>query len=355
MNKDFWKNKKVFLTGHTGFKGSWTSIMLNLMGANVKGYSLEPNSKPNLFNIARVNEEMESEIGDVRDYNKLYKSIKKFNPDILIHMAAQPLVRYSYQNPVETYSTNVMGTLNVLECSRYCSNLKSIVIITSDKCYENKEIDYSYKETDPMGGFDPYSSSKGCCELLVSSYRRSFFNNNSNAFLATARAGNVIGGGDWSEDRLVPDILNCFQKSKVVKIRSPKAIRPWQHVIEPIKGYLILAEKLYNSGNKFAEGWNFGPDLNDCKSVEWIVNIMCKKWGKDAAWSIDDKFKPHEAKLLSLNNSKAKQRLNWIPKWSIEYTIDNIIDWHLNWINKENMKNQCIKQINNFLNNQENE
>ena len=265
MDKNFWKNKRVFLTGHTGFKGSWMSIILSSLGSIVKGYSLNPKKPFSLYNESRIFEDIESQIDDIRNYSKFKKSIKEFNPDILIHMAAQPLVRYSYHNPIETYSTNIMGTVNLLEIAKELNNLKSLLVITSDKCYENREINYSYKETDPMGGHDPYSSSKGCCELIVSSYQRSFYNGNSNASLASARAGNVIGGGDWSNDRLIPDILKSFQQNQIVSIRSPKSIRPWQHVIEPLIGYLLLCQKLFEEGNKFSEGWNFGPQERDCK------------------------------------------------------------------------------------------
>ena len=245
----------------------------------VKGYSLNPLEKNNLFEIANVSKNMISEIGDIRNLSQLRKSIDSFEPEIVFHLAAQPIVRLSYKEPIETYSTNVMGTLNLLECSRKCRSVKSIVCITTDKCYENKELDIGYKETDPMGGHDPYSSSKGCCEILISSYRKSYFNKSDSPALASVRAGNVIGGGDWSSDRLIPDVIDAFMNNKKsVMIRNPKSIRPWQHVLEPLSGYLYLAENLHLSKNKFSEAWNFGPEYSDCKSVDWILNKLIEIW-----------------------------------------------------------------------------
>ena len=289
VNKNFWNNKKVFLIGHTGFKGSWLAMWLKSMGVNLKGYSLSPENKINLFQKASVENNMISEIGDIRDYNRLYNSIIDFKPEILIHMAAQPIVRKSYEDPIDTYSTNVMGTINILESARACPSLKSIVIVTSDKCYENKETQNPYKENEPMGGHDPYSSSKGCCELLINSYRRSFFNDNNSSGLASVRAGNVVGGGDWSKDRLIPDILKSFKKNESVIIRNPSAIRPWQHVLDCLSGYLILTEKLYFNNEKFSGAWNFGPNINDCKPVEWIVEKMISVSGKNIDWVLDKK------------------------------------------------------------------
>ena len=342
----FWKGKKVFLTGHTGFKGSWLSLWLQNMGAILKGYSLEPNTTPNLFTEAHVGNNMESEIGDIRDLNQISKSMLDFNPDVLIHMAAQPLVRYSYENPIETYSTNVMGTVNVLESARKCLNLKSIVSVTTDKCYENKEWDWGYRESEPMGGHDPYSSSKGCAELVTSAYRRSFFSSKYTASLASARAGNVIGGGDWANDRLMPDILRAFEKSESVVIRNPLSTRPWQHVLEPLSGYLLLAQELFLNGDEFAEGWNFGPKDEDCKPVGWILDKMVENWGGNASWSLDKKNNPHEAGFLKLDCSKASSKLKWNPKWNLQYTLNSIVDWHKLYINKGDIKKQCLKEIN---------
>lgn len=350
VNSEFWKEKKVFLTGHTGFKGSWMSLWLQQMGADVMGYALTPDSDPDLFTVAQVGEGMESEIGDIRDLEHITKSMNTFNPDILIHMAAQPLVRKSYVDPVETYSTNVMGTVNVLEAARKCPNLKAIVSVTTDKCYENKEWEWGYRENEPMGGHDPYSSSKGCAELVTSAYRRSFFNTPHTAALASARAGNVIGGGDWAEDRLVPDILSAFAKAEPVIIRNPLATRPWQHVLEPISGYLVLAEALYTEGQTFAEGWNFGPNDEDCKPVNWILDKMVLHWGEDASWKLDKNNNPHEAGFLKLDCSKAGSRLNWQPKWSLEVTLKSIVDWYQHYKNGDDVKKECLKEIKKYTN-----
>lgn len=349
VNSAFWNNKKVFLTGHTGFKGSWLSLWLQSMGSIVKGYSLNVNTNPSLFKEAKVDLEMDSEIGDIRDLDKLKSSMSKFNPDILIHMAAQPLVRLSYRNPIETYSTNVMGTANVLEAARSCNNLKSIVSVTSDKCYENKEIQRGYKEHEPMGGHDPYSSSKGCTELVTSAYSRSFYNDDNTAFIASARAGNVIGGGDWSEDRLIPDILRAFQESKPVIIRNPESTRPWQHVLEPLSGYLLLAQSLYIDGKNYNGGWNFGPIDEDCKSVSWILNEMVKIWGGDSKWKLDLDNNPHEANFLKLDCSKAASKLKWLPKWRLRESLELIVDWHKVFISGGNIKRQCLMEINKYL------
>ena len=350
VNSSFWKNKKVFLTGHTGFKGAWLSLWLQSIGAIVKGYSLEPNTTPSLFTEACVGKDMESEIGDIRDLNQISKSMLDFNPDVLIHMAAQPLVRYSYKNPIETYSTNVMGTVNVLESARKCSNLKSIVSITTDKCYENTGVNTGYKEYDPMGGHDPYSSSKGCAELVISAYRRSFFSSKHSASLASARAGNVIGGGDWADDRLIPDILRAFEKSEPVVIRNPLSTRPWQHVLEPLSGYLLLAQELFLNGDEFAEGWNFGPKDEDCKPVSWILDQMVISWGNNASWSLDKNNNPHEAGFLKLDCSKASNRLKWDPKWNLQESLKMIVNWHQNYLKGVNMNKECLKEINKYIN-----
>ena len=348
VDASFWKGKKVFLTGHTGFKGSWLSLWLQSMGALVKGYSLDVNTNPALFIEANVAREMDSEIGDIRNLEQLTKSMVSFSPDILIHMAAQPLVRLSYQEPVDTYTTNVIGTVNVLEAARKCSNLKAIVSVTTDKCYENKEWEWGYRENEPMGGHDPYSSSKGCAELVTSAYRRSFFSNEHTASLASARAGNVIGGGDWAEDRLIPDILRAFEKSEPVVIRNPLSTRPWQHVLEPLSGYLVLAQELFLNGNEFAEGWNFGPKDEDCKPVNWILDQMVTYWGNNASWCLDKNNNPHEAGFLKLDCSKASNRLKWNPKWNLQLTLKSIVDWHQLYTNGGDIKKQCLKEINTY-------
>jgi CDP-glucose 4,6-dehydratase len=345
VNSDFWKGKKVFITGHTGFKGSWLSLWLQEMGSIVKGYALEPNTFPNLFTEAKVSHNMYSEIGDITDLNHITESMKEFNPEVLIHMAAQPLVRLSYQEPALTYATNVMGTVNVLEAARKCSNLKAIVSVTTDKCYENKEWAWGYRENEPMGGHDPYSSSKGCAELVTAAYRKSFFNDENSAFLASARAGNVIGGGDWSADRLIPDILRAFEKKESVIVRNPLSTRPWQHVLEPISGYLVLAQHLFEEGSNFAEGWNFGPKDEDCKPVSWILDKMVTNWGNGASWELDKNNNPHEAGFLKLDCSKAAMQLNWFPKWNLEFTLESIINWHQHYIAQKNIQEQCLLEI----------
>jgi len=347
VDKNFWQGKKVFLTGHTGFKGSWLSIWLNYLGANVIGYSLLPPTSPSLFNEAKVDNLINSHIGDIRDQNSLYKSMVNFNPDILIHMAAQPLVRFSYNNPVETYEVNVIGTVKVLEVARSCKNLKSIINVTTDKCYENSGFDKSYTEVDPMGGFDPYSSSKGCAELVSSAYKSSFFEK-LGIGLASVRAGNVIGGGDWAEDRLIPDILKSFEEKKPIIIRNPTATRPWQHVLEPLSGYLMLAQKLYQNNSKYSGAWNFGPNENDVKSVKWILEKMILDW-PDSSWELDKSNSPHEEEFLKLDISKAKIILGWRPIWELSDTLGKIILWHKNWKNKENMQVLCLAEIKQYM------
>jgi CDP-glucose 4,6-dehydratase len=347
VDSNFWKNKKVFLTGHTGFKGSWMSIWLNKLGANVKGYSLQPPSQPSLFNEAKISELVDSEINDVRNFIKLNESIQKFSPDIIFHMAAQPLVRASYDTPLETYETNVMGTANLLQAS--CTNpaVKAVINITTDKCYENLELDIAYKETDKMGGSDPYSSSKACSELVTSAYRQSFFQQKKIG-IASARAGNVIGGGDWAEDRLIPDILKAFKTRKPVIIRNPKATRPWQHVLEPLSGYLLLAEKLFNEPDKYSEGWNFGPHVNDVKQVDWILDYMVELW-PNSCWKLDSSPNPHEANLLKLDISKSESQLRWHPTWSLETSLKKIVQWQKSYESGANMHDICSKEISQFI------
>lgn len=353
INPSFWQGKKVFLTGHTGFKGSWLSLWLAEMGATVKGYALNPPTTPSLFEEANVVEKIESEIGDIRNLEQLTSSMQGFNPDILIHMAAQPLVRLSYKEPLETYDTNVMGTAKVLEAARRCKNLKAIVSVTTDKCYENKEWVWGYREDEPMGGYDPYSSSKGCAELVTSAYRRSFMQEKG-VGLASARAGNVIGGGDWAEDRLIPDILRAFEKNQPVIVRNPSSTRPWQHVLEPLSGYLVLAQALYENPTAYAEGWNFGPFDEDAKPVDWILNHMVQQW-PNSSWALDQDAHPHEAGYLKLDISKAKSRLNWHPTWRLENTLKRIVEWHQAWLNKEDMQAKCLQEINDYMRDMNNE
>lgn len=346
-NSIFWSSKRVFITGHTGFKGSWLSLWLQSMGAELRGMALSPPTQLALFDVASVAKGMDHRIADIRDYDQVRRLMTDFKPEIVIHMAAQPLVRLSYQQPIETYATNVMGTLHVLEAARHTDSVRAIVNITTDKCYENREWVWGYREDEPMGGHDPYSNSKGCAELVSSAYRRSFLKDAGIA-IATARAGNVIGGGDWALDRLVPDILRALEKQEPVLIRNPRAIRPWQHVLEPLSGYLLLAESLYENGQADAEAWNFGPKDEDAQSVQWIVQELCNLWGNTALWTLQPGEHPHEANFLKLDISKARQRLLWAPRWSLEAALNRIIDWHKAWHARDNMHNVCLNQINEY-------
>jgi len=350
MFDNFYKGKRIFLTGHTGFKGSWLSLWLQAMGAEVTGYSLNPPTDPSLFEMANVAKGMKSIIGDVRDFAALSGAMNEAQPEIVIHMAAQPLVRDSYKIPVETYAINVMGTVHLLESVRHCASVKAVVNVTTDKCYGNKEWVWGYRENEPMGGYDPYSNSKGCSELVTASYRNSFFNPNDygkthSVALGSGRAGNVIGGGDWATDRLIPDIIRSFLKKEPVLIRSPYAIRPWQHVLEPLSGYLVLGRKLYEEGAAFAEGWNFGPDDSDAKPVEWILNRICSQWGDGASFTVDKNPQPHEATYLKLDCSKAKSRLEWHPKWNLETALDKIIEWTKVYEDGGDIRAVTLKQI----------
>lgn len=348
MNPDFWRGKRVLLTGHTGFKGSWLSLWLQSMGAELKGLALEPPTTPSLFVEAKVAQGMVSQIGDIRDYDTVHQALAMFKPEIVIHMAAQPLVRFSYKNPIETYATNVMGTVHLLEAIRQTGTAKVVVNVTTDKCYENKEWVWGYREDEPMGGYDPYSSSKGCSELVTSAYRRSYFAETGIA-LASARAGNVIGGGDWAEDRLVPDILSAFENKQPVVIRNPHSTRPWQHVLEPLSGYLTLAEKLWYEPTVYAEGWNFGPQDEDAKPVGWIVEQLCAAWGQGAVWELEGEKQPHEAGYLKLEISKARKHLQWTPRWQLVYALERIVDWHKSWLAGKDAKLICLLDIENYI------
>ena len=347
-----WKNKRVFLTGHTGFKGAWLSIWLDALGAKVTGYALKPPTKPSLFELARLDKRIKSNIGDVRDAARLKKALLAAKPQVVIHMAAQPLVRESYRNPAETYETNVMGVVNLFEAVRACPGVKAVVNVTTDKCYENSEHARAFREDEPMGGYDPYSSSKGCSELVTSAYRNSFFNpadyKKHGVALASARAGNVIGGGDWAADRLIPDMIRAALKGEKVRIRNPRAIRPWQHVLEPLSGYLRLAEQLYTHGPRYAQAWNFGPDAGDAKDVEWIVKRMFAAWPEAPGYVIDKGRHPHEAHYLKLDSSKARRELGWQPRWHIGTAIDKIISWTRAYAAREDMYQVSLAQINEY-------
>lgn len=349
MDKDFWRNKKVLITGHTGFKGSWLTIWLNDLGAKVFGYSLSPDESICLFHITNLHHIVLSTFDDICNFKSLKQATEKIKPDIVFHLAAQPLVRLSYQEPIQTFSTNIIGTANILEICKNIVSVKAVINVTSDKCYENKEWLWGYRENDPMGGHDPYSASKGCSEILTNSYLKSYYLEQKIG-LATCRAGNVIGGGDWSSDRLIPDILNGFRSNKSVKVRYPYAIRPWQHVIEPLSGYIMLAEYLYKEPTRFSGAWNFGPRDEDAREVLWVVKKMAQIWGDGALWEIDKFEHDHEANFLKLDTSKARQLLNWHPQWNLQKSLNQIISWDNAWVNGEDMHKKCLEQISEYTN-----
>lgn len=344
MDLNFYKNKKIFVTGHSGFKGAWLTLWLNSLGAEVMGYSLSPDTNPALFNVLNIESKCKSVFGNILDREKLEKTITDFNPDIVFHLAAQPLVRKSYSEPLLTYEINVMGTLNVLEAARKCSSVKAFINVTTDKCYENREIEHAYCEHEPMGGHDMYSSSKACVEIMSSSFRRSFLNDEKSYSMATARAGNVIGGGDWAEDRLIPDCVKFINENKTIEIRNPIAIRPWQHVLEPLSGYLILGQKLYEQGDKYAQAFNFGPEKNNILTVADIAKKVVENYGKGEVL-ICQKDDLHEANLLMLNANKAKEVLGWTPKYNADEAIQKTVDWYKRFYNGENMIEFSLRQI----------
>lgn len=354
MDLNFWQDKKVLVTGHTGFKGSWLSLWLQLLGAKVVGLALDPPTEPNLFSIADVGRDMTSLIGNITDF-ELIKSIQlKYQPNIIFHLAAQPLVRFSYDNPIETYATNVMGVVNLLESVRQANlHAKAIIIITSDKCYENKEWIWPYREHDALGGYDPYSNSKACAELVSAAFRNSYFQNGTSARIgiATARAGNVIGGGDWAQDRLIPDIIRSLSNHSEIILRYPHALRPWQHVLEPLHGYLQLAEKIFHYPTEFSEAWNFGPNEADVKSVSWIVENILHYWRFPISWQVLKNNPLHEAKYLQLDSSKAKTRLGWQPRWNIEKALQETLYWYQSYQHGANMRHITLAQISSFAKN----
>jgi CDP-glucose 4,6-dehydratase len=349
FRRELWAGRKVFVTGHTGFKGSWLALWLQRLGSEVRGYALDPVTEPNLFTVARVAETLEDQRGDICDLQRLEASLRDFAPEVVFHLAAQPLVRASYSDPIATYQTNVIGTANVLEAVRRTASVRAVVIITTDKCYENREWPWAYRETDPLGGYDPYSSSKACAEIVTASFRQSYFPVGSfdthRVGVATARAGNVIGGGDWSEARLIPDLIRGFESGEPTSIRSPHSVRPWQHVLEPLNGYLRLADLLCSTnGARFARAYNFGPPEDQAKSVAWIANYMAHSWGGSNHWFVDSSG-PHEAAHLKLDSSLARAELGWVPRLNLIESLNWLIDWSKTQTKGEPMREFTLTQI----------
>ncbi len=347
INPHFWQGKSVLITGHTGFKGSWLSLWLSRLGSKVTGYALAPNTEPSMYQTLELETLIDSVTADVSDLSRLSGVMQQTQPDVVFHLAAQSLVKPSYLDPVGTYQTNVMGTVNVLEAVRHCHSVKAVVVVTSDKCYENHEWLWPYRENDRLGGHDPYSNSKGCAELVTDAYRNSFFTDNKVA-IATARAGNVIGGGDWSEYRLIPDMIKANQAGQPLEIRHPQAIRPWQHVLEPLSGYLLLAQQLTERGTEVAEAWNFGPDMDDMKPVHYLVESAQQRWSP-FDWSTPPQSEHHEASILMLDCSKAKQRLSWQPVWGIDETLSLTFDWYDAFYSGKLMREFSLQQIEQFV------
>jgi CDP-glucose 4,6-dehydratase len=346
---NLWQGRKVFLTGHTGFKGGWLSLWLAGMGAQIRGYALDPSTDPNLFTVASVAAALDDLRGDIRNYPDLESAMTEFRPEVVFHLAAQPLVRHSYADPLGTYATNVMGTAHVLEAVRKTPSVRAVVCVTTDKCYQNQEWVWPYRESDPLGGFDPYSSSKACAEIVSAAYRSSFFHleppQSHQVALATARAGNVIGGGDWSDDRLIPDLIRGFQAGQPVPIRRPKAVRPWQHVLEPLHGYILLAERLLKNHSQFASSFNFGPADGDAWPVERIATELASMWGDGASWLCDSDSGVHEAGYLRLDSSRARTELGWQPQLDIESALDWTMSWYRTWHEGGDMLRATREQI----------
>ncbi len=351
--REIYNNKKVLITGHTGFKGSWLVIVLQKLGAKVSGYALDPPTNPSLFKNAVLGQSVHSYQGDIRDYSRLAGVISDVRPEIIFHLAAQAIVRESFSTPVDTYSTNVMGTVHVLEACRHTDYIRAVVNVATDKCYENKEWYWGYREEEQLGGYDPYSSSKGCSELVTASFRNSYFNREDydrhRLAIASARAGNVIGGGDFAADRLVPDFIRAISQGQKLHIRNPRAIRPWQHVLEPLSGYLQLGGYLLTEGPKYAEAWNFGPDDNDARDVEWIASQLCEYWGQKATYQLDLGDHPHEATYLKLDCSKAKSKLSWRPRWNVEASLRSIVEWNKSWMKGTSSRMLCEERIEKYF------
>jgi CDP-glucose 4,6-dehydratase len=350
VDNSFWKDKKVFITGHTGFKGSWLCLWLHLLGAKISGYALQPPTEPSLYEICRIDELATSDLADVRDGKRLAKDLQVAAPEIVIHMAAQSLVNRSFDQPVETYETNVMGTVNLLEALRQVPSVKAVIVVTSDKCYQNNEWLWGYRENEALGGYDPYSSSKACAELVTAAYRSSFFSDQDaeGIAIATARAGNVIGGGDWTPGRLVPDCIRSMLKKDPLILRHPGAIRPWQHVLEPLNGYLMLAESLYKEGSRYAGAWNFGPDDGDAKTVGWIVNYLYGDSSLPKIIESEQDAQFHEATFLRLDSTKARTELRWQPRWGLEQALDKVLEWLIVYRDGLDVRETCFRQINEY-------
>lgn len=342
MSPEFWRDRRVFLTGHTGFKGAWLALWLTSMGARVCGYALAPATSPSLFELARLGDAMDHRLGDIRDLQALQAGMRAFRPDVVFHFAAQSLVRRSYAEPVETFATNVLGTAHLLEAVRREPSVRVVVVATSDKCYDNREREAPYREDEPMGGHDPYSASKGCAELVTAAYRASYF---ENVALASVRAGNVIGGGDWAEDRLLPDACRAAVAGQPVRVRSPGAVRPWQHVLEPLAGYLLLAQKLWQAGAPFAQAWNFGPDLDDARPVGEVMDRVARLWGDGLRWQPDGGAHPHEAGLLRLDSTKARRGLGWRPRLGLDRALEWTVLWYKASLRGEDMRALSLRQI----------
>jgi CDP-glucose 4,6-dehydratase len=353
MNSTFWQNKKVLITGHTGFKGSWLALWLQQLGAKIIGFALPPPTEQNLFTLANVAQNMISIIGDIRNFSEIKQTLADYSPEIIIHMAAQPLVKYSYTNPIETYATNVMGTVHIMEAVRQVNSIKVVINVTTDKCYENKEWQWGYRENEALGGYDPYSNSKACSELVTSAYRNSYFNfhtySHHGVSVASARAGNVIGGGDWAPNRLIPDIIrSCLAKEGDIIIRNPNAQRPWQHVLEPLSGYLLLAERLFEHPAEYAEAWNFGPNDADIQPVSYVADFLIKLLdGKP--WILDNYPHAHEATYLKLDCSKAKVKLGWHPRWNLERGLKETANWYQAYQLNKNLKDVTLAQIESYI------
>jgi len=344
LDPDFWRGRSVLVTGHTGFKGSWLALWLEYLGAQVTGYALPPATTPSLFDLADIAASTHHHAGDIRDYEALRSSLAGSAPEIVFHLAAQALVGESYRDPLTTITSNVTGTANVLEAARHTPSVRAVVVVTSDKCYENREWLWPYRENEPLGGHDPYSASKACAELITAAWRNSF--PRDGFAVASARAGNVIGGGDWASDRLVPDALAAWSRGEALRIRKPDAVRPWQHVLEPLHGYLILAQHLFRK--RAAEAWNFGPGDDDMIAVGELLKRLAARWGSGARWHADALPQPHEASLLRLDSTKARQRLDWKPVWDVDDAIGRTIDWHRAWAAGADMKARSLDDIAQF-------